>query len=155
MRNWIVIADVSKATIYAAYSENRQLERVRELSHPLSRSKNADLRSDRAGRMRQPARGYYGSPVQSPTEAKTIEAEVFARELAHELKHALDQHEFEQLGLIAPPHFLGILRQALDEQVARKVAYSASLDLVPFDDKELRPHLQEALDALSHAGQAS
>lgn len=149
MRNWILIADAATARIFARRIEEKELDLVRELSHPLSRAKGVDLLTDRPGRTRQPSRGAYASTMQAPTAAKAIEAEEFARQLSHELKHALDRREFEQVAILAPPHFLGLLRQALAEQVARRVVFSGSADLTHIERRALWPHLCDAIAALS------
>ena len=85
----------------------------------------------------------------APTEPKMLEGEEFARTLAHELKRASDGHEFGRIALVAPPHFLGLLREALDEQVARKLVASLPADLTRIERHQLWPHLTAIIHSLS------
>lgn len=144
-----MIADASRAAIFVPHVIDRELETVREFSHPLSRARNSDLLTDRSSQVQHARSSQFAPAMTALTEPKMVEAEKFARTLADELKHASERHEFDRIALLAPPHFLGLLRQALDEQVARKLAASVPADLTTIERHRLWPHLTAVMHLLS------
>lgn len=149
MKNWIMIADAARAAIFVPHVIGKELETVREFSHPQSRAKNADLLTDRSSQVQHARFAQFAPAMTAPTEPKMLEAEEFARTLAHELKRASDGHEFDRIALVAPPHFLGLLREALDEQVALKLVASLPADLTRIERHQLWPHLTAIIHSLS------
>jgi protein required for attachment to host cells len=70
-------------------------------------------------------------------EPKQVEAQRFALSLAGVLKQGLNRHAYEELVLAAPPHFLGLLRQAMDEQVAARVAATFDKNFIALSNREI------------------
>ena len=136
---WILVANASAAKLFANSGPKLGLALIKELSHPQSRMKNADLVTDRAGHMQSSGDGH-GSR-QPRTKAKEQEMEHFARELAQELEHGRNARLFEHLILVAPPAFLGVLNEKLDAQTAKLVSTRYEKDYTQHDDKELTAHL--------------
>jgi len=136
---WILVANASSATVYASAGPRQALTRIKAMSHPQSRMKNADLVSDRAGHMQSSGDGH-GSR-QPHTEPKQNEAEHFARELAQELEHGRNAKLFEHVILVAPPAFLGLINEKLDAQTAQLVSQRYEKDYTQLNDKELAAHL--------------
>lgn len=136
---WILVANASVATLYASAGPKLALARIKVLSHPQSRMKNADLVSDRAGHMQSSGNGH-GSR-QPQTEPKQNEADHFARELAHELEQGRNAKQFERLILVAPPAFLGLINERLDTQTAKLVNNRHEKDYTQLSVRELTAHL--------------
>lgn len=141
---WILVCDASRARLFAATPRRRGYVQVAALDHPASRARALDLQADAPGRKPSGASrgaiavngGLRGSPGAEPdTDPKDVEAMKFARELAATLSRGLDDHAFASLVLVAPPRFLGLLRDTLDEQVSRRVVHSVDKDL-----SQLPPH---------------
>lgn len=149
MKNWIMIADAARAAIFVPHLIGKELENIREFSHPLSRAKNTDILTDRSSQVQHARSSQFAAAITAPTEPKMLEAEEFARTLAHDLKHASDRHEFDRIALVAPPHFLGLLREALDDQVTRKLVASLPADLTRIERHQLWPHLTAVIHSLS------
>jgi len=61
----------------------------------------------------------------------------FAREVGRYLDRARLDHRFDQLVLVAPPKFLGVLRKELDKEVEKLVADELPKDLAGFSAREL------------------
>jgi protein required for attachment to host cells len=151
MRNWILIADASRASVFVPHPDRKELERVREFSDPLGRAHSADLATDRPGRTRAATPGGSFAPAMAAhTDPRAAEAERFARHIAIQLAVAHGRYEFNQLALIAPAHFLGLLRHALDGQVAKTVVSSVPMDLTPIPHRDLWPHVGDVTRAFSH-----
>jgi len=79
--------------------------------------------SDRAGRVRQRV-GARRSAADARTPPKAVEAERFARELTSLLHEGLGRHDYDRLVLVAPPHFLGLLRECASVPVREAITAS-------------------------------
>jgi protein required for attachment to host cells len=66
----------------------------------------------------------------------------FARRLANLLEVAMKQQQYSQLTLVAPPHFLGLLRSSISTDVRKRLAASSRKDLTRLGDHALLRHLQ-------------
>lgn len=134
---WIVIANASTARIYDTQKSqnNNELHLLTELKHPESRMKEAELKSDGSGKFN---RGTFSQP----TSAKQIEAQHFAHEIAKLLKTGFDEKSYERLILATSPHFYGMLNQALDEQVKKKLCKVLEKDYTLATHKELEEILK-------------
>ena len=110
---WILIANAAEARLFAVTGSDAW-RLVTTLEHPLSAAKTSDIMSDRAGRVQQRT-GPQRSAADPHTTPKGIEADHFARELASLLD--VERARYAQLVLVAPPHFLGLLRSHLSQAV--------------------------------------
>ena len=137
---WILVANASQAKLYANHGPKKGLELVKELEHPESREKAANLVSDRPGHMQSAGNGH-GAYV-PPTDPKTHEAERFAQELAHELEAGRVNNAYDRLIISASANFLGMLNGRLSSQVKTKVSESIEKDYTRLPVKELSGHLE-------------
>jgi len=132
---WIMVANASQAKLFANHGPNKGLDLLRELAHPESREKAANLVSDRTGNFA--GSGSYAQP----TDPKQHEAERFALQIAHELEHGRTQNAYERLVLVASAPFLGLLNSRLSQQVQHKISDSINKDYTHLPVKELTGHL--------------
>ena len=138
MKNWILVANSSRARLFSTEKVNAPWNLEQELEHPESRAKNMDLVSDKPGRQQQSASGGTNRPAMSErTEPKEAQAELFARELADVLEKGWQQGHCESIVLVAPPHFLGLLRGALSGQCDKRVHHSVVKDYTQHTVKQL------------------
>ena len=136
---WVVVCDASRARVFHVGPRRDQWQLVRELEHPEGRAKGRDLVADRPGRKQS---GSALRPVMEyPTGPHEVESEKFARALARVLESGLAEHAYERLILVAPPHFLGLLRSALHENVAKQVQLSIDKDYAALDPSQLADRL--------------
>ncbi len=133
---WIMVANASHAKLFSNQGPKKGLQLVKELIHPESREKAAELVSDRVGNFA--GSGSYAQP----TDPKEHEAERFALEIAHELEHARVNNAYEKLILVASSHFLGLLNGRLTQQVRGKISESINKDYTQLPIKELSGHLE-------------
>lgn len=109
MSIWILVASSSKACIYSAENlHSDELDLIEEFRHPESRKKGTELASDRPGHF-STDRGARSAYEKSDPKEET--AEVFAIELANALKAGRTSNKYNQLVLIAPPHFYGLINK--------------------------------------------
>jgi protein required for attachment to host cells len=144
MNTWILVGDASRARVFAHDANGKPWAMVRELEHPESRARNADLKEGTAGRVQQSA-GQGHRPAMESTAPKDYEAERFAIELASVLDHEFDARAFESLVLVAPPQFLGMLRKRLSAKLAKVTAATLDKDYTALPAREIQPLVEDAL----------
>ncbi|MCB1897231.1 MAG: host attachment protein, partial [Rhodocyclaceae bacterium] len=92
---WILVANASLAKLYANLGPNKGLKLVKELDHPESRQKNADLVTDRSGT------GHGDGSYEPPTAPKEHAARSFAQEIAREFYAGRNRQAFARAILVA------------------------------------------------------
>lgn len=146
-RTWILVADACRARIFS-HHQKEGYRVVKELDHPESRAHVSALVADTNGRksMGVPGGGYGHPGVAPDTDAKEVEHEKFARLVAEALERGHFDSAFEDLVLVAPPHFLGLVKSALADPVARKVVETLSKDISQLADHQVieRLHARHA-----------
>ncbi|WP_456405053.1 host attachment protein [Thiolapillus sp.] len=142
--SWVLAADSSYAKILKSDGRTAPLNLLEELEHPEARMKNVDLYSDTAGRsFDSGGRGRHA--MEPENDAKTTEAQRFAKELCNKLRSAALQGEYEKLYILAAPAFLGILRECLDENVKSRIAGEIPKDVAKEAAEEIRDKLPDFL----------
>jgi len=139
-KNWIVVAESSRARLFAMENPRTALREVEDFSHPEGRMPAHELKSDRTARVFR-GRGRERHPVEPNVDPKRQEAINFASQIADRLDLARAQGEFEGVVLIAPPEFLGLLRDALSTTTAKCVVKSIDKNLVQLSESEIREKL--------------
>ncbi|NMG34294.1 host attachment protein [Azoarcus sp. TTM-91] len=140
---WILVANASLAKLYANLGPNKGLKLVKELIHPASRRKNADLVTDRPGSMA--AGGVSGGAKQPQTLPKQHEAKVFAQEIAQTLYLGRAQNAFRRAIIVAPPAFMGMLNTVMDGPTAQLVSDRFEKDYTKTPEPELALRLSTAI----------
>lgn len=139
---WVVVADEGLARIFEIPGRDQDLVEVETITFASARADSADLRRDAYGR-RSGSGTLSGSyPTASAGEDELHhEAELFARRLAQWLVEQKRANRFEALKIAAAPRFLGLLRKALDPQVAETVIEELDKDLIKLDLRALTQRL--------------
>ncbi|HEV2970026.1 MAG TPA: host attachment protein [Pirellulales bacterium] len=145
MKQRILVADASRARVFSVPENNKPNQPwllKKELDHPASRAKATDLTTDVPGRVRQSFGAGSRPAMDDPTDPKEVEAQAFARSLAEFLEQGFNHNRFEQLVLVAPPHFLGLLRETVSEQVANRIRHSINKDYTQLPARDLPSHIK-------------
>jgi protein required for attachment to host cells len=124
METRVIVANNAQARIFSSHDVLNHLAEEEAFIHSESRLKNQGLVDDAAGK----SRGPHGS-LDPATSPKEHEAETFAKLLVKHLKSMHDERHFDQLILIAPPHFLGLLRKELHSPLDRLIDRTVHKDL--------------------------
>lgn len=136
-KTWILAAESSRAKLYSSTSRVAPFTEVETLVHPESRMHEGDLVTDRNG-------SDGGSFGQGPhiydnkTSAHKHEHMIFAKQIAERLEQGRNRGEFESLVLIAPPTFLGLLREHLSKPLLAMVSRQIHKNLVQQSPDTLR-----------------
>lgn len=120
------------------------LSLMEALHHPEGRVKEHDIKSDKPGRSFD-SHGHGRHALESHDGPHSHEMGNFVRSIAHRLDQGRQRNEFTELVLIAEPHLMGLLRDALDKNTARLVIRSLSKDLQNVAIHDLWPHLRDHL----------
>jgi protein required for attachment to host cells len=145
---WIVIADGSRARLFEQMQPAGPWRELRAWVNPATRLRTEALAFDQLGRA---AKGQPGATSFVPrTSPRQREHRRFAHELARHLDLGVRAGQCDGLVLIASNSLLGELRQALPGQAAKRVRWSAPVDLTSFSGRELQARV-EALRPLAPA----
>ena len=142
---WILVGDASRARLFATAGKLKPWTLVQELDHPQSRLKGQDITTDKPGRVRQSFGAGTRPAMAPPTSVKEVEAEHFTQELAALLEGGHGRNAFSRLVLVAPPHFLGMLRKLLSAPVSKRIVGTVDKDLTQLTERELPERLAEVL----------
>jgi protein required for attachment to host cells len=111
---WIVVADESRAIVYAQDLTRDPMHELFAMENKVARQKIATLISDRGGRSFDSHGEGRHTMTREKTGPKTHAAIIFAKEIAERISKAKYDGSCRSFALIAAPRFLGILRDALN-----------------------------------------
>ena len=142
-RNWYLVADSSRARLFAAARDGEGFAEIASFSNAEGRSQDSELASYDAGLSARAA------PRSGPQQPSAVDhnVELFAKELARYLEQARTEHRYDALCLVAAPEFLGRLRQSLSKEVERLVVEQLDKDISWFDGAEIERHLKRRVAA--------
>lgn len=135
---YILVADNARAKLFEATTPVKSLDLVMDRAHESGRLSDSELYTDRAGGSRGRPGGYH---TYAREKSEDPEEQRFARELAEQLNKACHEGRFEQLVLVAAPHFLGSLRHHLSDKCRDAVLKAIDKDLVHRDADTILQHL--------------
>lgn len=124
METRVIVANNARARIFASHDVLKHLTEQEGFVHAEAHQSNRDMVTDAAGKSRDP----HGS-LDSETSPTDHEAANFALLLTRRLKEMHNKGHFDQLILIAPPAFLGLLRKSLHRSLEKLVPCTIDKDL--------------------------
>lgn len=140
----VLVADASKARYFRVDSPIGELIEEGTDVNPAARLHTRDMTSDSPGEQRSHAgdgRTYMGDS----NEPKDVEMQRFARDIADKLEKERSTGSMERLYVVAPPRFLGELRNYMKPPLKAIVAEEINKDLADLDTEKLRQQLPERL----------
>jgi len=137
---WILVAESSRAKIYSAKSRMGPLSEIEDLVHPEGRLHEGDLVSDSPG-SDGGTTGQGRHFIDDETSAREQQNIDFATYIAHHLERARNERAFDELVLIAPPAFLGLLRSKLSNTLMDRVSLQIDKNLVRQSTPTIAEHL--------------
>jgi protein required for attachment to host cells len=142
---WVVVCDAAQARIFEV-SDDATWHQVEAFEHAASRAKSSDIASDKLGQRSSEGGSVHHGALAPASAPKEVEKEHFAHQLANVLHHGLDAHRFARFALVAPPHFLGLVKGELSTQVTKHLFKTVDKDLVGRTVDELKKALHEPLE---------
>ena len=140
---WVIAADASRARIFRMLDRNQGIEEIGDFVHQESRAKDRDLITDAQGRYFGGELGM-GHSAPSRIDPSEHEAGRFCKELSNYVDKARTQHEFDHLCLIAPPKFLGMMRQNLSKEAQRLINKEIPKDISWFNPRDIETYIKGA-----------
>ena len=134
---WIVAADSSRARVLQVAGPQRLVE-IDNLLNPDGRLEDREINTDARGRF---SGGHTGEDDVGAAEHRT---ELFAKRVGDYLDKARTEHRYDELVLVAPPKFLGMMRKTLGKEVGKLVADQVPKDLSWFNARELESYFTKA-----------
>ena len=153
MTAWILVSDASRAKLFSAEVREDDWSLVKAFEHPEGREMSREIEATSP-----PGRGQQGgsqggrrTSLEPRTWPKEAEVQRFAQQLSGYLEEATTNRSFDYLVLVAPPHFLGKLKDALGRQAARHLRATIDKDLSMLDATDLRERLVDKVFPLKPA----
>ncbi len=138
---WVLCADSSRGRLYSVTDKDKLWTLVKEYTHAASRVTAGGLTSDQPGRTHGSSARGSRSAMQSKTSPKEAEFEHFAHELAGVLHDGYGKQAYNRIVLVAPPHFLGLLRKAINDVVSKLIGATLDKDYMHLSEKDIHKHL--------------
>lgn len=126
MTTYIVVADAARARLFTR--DALQLEERESLVHAEGRLHEGDLVTDRGADVNESTSTTARSSGGEST-ATLHQAKIFAKQVAERLYQARVDNSLEKLILVAPPKFLGLLRDKIDATTSKRIIHTLSKDL--------------------------
>jgi protein required for attachment to host cells len=142
---WILVCDSAKACFFEAHGADPRWHVESEVTHEESRSKAADLVSDRQGRRSSEGRSVHHNALAPASFPKEVEKEHFAHLLGQRLDVALRSARFGRWVLVAAPHFAGLMAKELTPQLKKHLLATVDKDLGRLDPVALEERLRDIL----------
>ena len=152
MDTWILVADSSRARLFAASQRGKPWNLVDKFEHPETRERTVKINPKERGKQKQ-SFGFGSPAMESKTEPRQVEKLHFAEELANRLDVGLRQNEYGALVLVASPQFLGDLKSKLDRQVMKCITGAVDKDYTHLNERELAGRLEESVWGISAQAQ--
>lgn len=140
---WVLVAESSRAKIYSAKSRKSPFSEIEDLIHPEGRMHEGDLVSDVPG-SDGGTTGQGRHVIDDKTSAREQQNIDFATQIVHRLEDGRKQAAFDELVLIAPPAFLGILRSRLSKTLMERVSLEIDKNLVKQSAATIAEHVWSA-----------
>jgi protein required for attachment to host cells len=144
MKTWVVVASAARARFFEVAGRQGPLREIDDLVNPAERLEVQDLKTDRPGRAFDHLGGQrhaMGTAVE-PKEQLAIR---FAKEVVDRLDADRCANRFDSLCLVAPPHFLGLLRGRMANPLARALKGELTSDLTQQDVGAVRERVAHLL----------
>ena len=110
---WVVVADESKAIIYARDTRSGPLRKVFSLDNEAARMKSEQLISDSGGRSFDSKGKGRHTITSEKADPKKHAASMFTKQIAERIGKVMHDGSCRGFALVAAPRFLGVLRDAV------------------------------------------
>lgn len=150
---WILVADSARARLFATTEQDDgALVELEDFLNPECRGR--ELEADRPPRTFESV-GSARHAIEDHTSYDQKSLEFFARELDAVLERGRVGHRYDDIVIIAPPHFLGALNSTMGKHVRDCVIAELPKDLSSADARTIRDHLPARLGQLRAAAQGT
>jgi protein required for attachment to host cells len=140
---WILVCDSARGRLFETRDGAPSWELLETLSHEESRAKARALVSDQAGTRSAEGGSVHHNALAPGSEPKEVEKEHFAHSVVKLLDQAMRAGRFGKWVLVAPPHFVGMIKKELTNELKKHLMSSVDKDLTSFDVRTLAERLKD------------
>lgn len=143
---WVLVADRSRARLFELAKRNSgsELIEIKDFVNPHGRGSERDQVRDRKPRVNE-SMGGTRHAIEPHTSLRDKSDNEFAQELGESLEQGRVNHRYEQLVLVALPHFLGTLHAKLNSHVSECIVAEVPHELTGKSQSEICDHLPRQL----------
>ena len=139
-KTWILVADAARARLFELASKGANMTEIACFTHPDGRSPGQHPKHGRLSRTHESANSARHA-IEPRSSLRDKHAVQFADILRETVQRGRMENQYDRLVLMAPPRFLGVLHDRLDEQTLKCVVGEVGHDLLSLSATELRTHL--------------
>lgn len=141
---WILVCDAAKARLFETSGRRGDWTEVACYANPELRAPPAERTTGRTIPRAQESVGAARHIIEPRMTRKDRSAQAFARHIAEPLREAKAHGRYDRLFLVAPPRFLGVLREEIGDPEAASVAGTLDDDVVALSKGDLIQHMCRA-----------
>lgn len=146
-KRWYVVANRAGAVFYSD-GDGGKFHFIARLENEKGRLTESELDSDKPGKgFSSGGGGTIHHGLDRRSKHHEAAAKDFAGRIAVELEAARREDRFSELVLVAEPHFLGLLREALKPETKRAVRHEVRREYAQGSDAELRAQIIAAIES--------
>jgi protein required for attachment to host cells len=142
---WVLVCDAAKARVFEIRDGDPTWHAVELVLHEGSRSKASELVGGPSGTRSSEGRSVHHNALAPASSPKEVEKDGFAHTLATTLDQAMRSARFRKWVLVAPPHFLGLMRQELTSELEKHLLTTVDKDLNDLNVHDLSQRLRDAV----------
>jgi protein required for attachment to host cells len=142
---WVLVCDAAKARIFEIRDGDPTWHVVELVLHEGSRSKASELVGGPSGTRSSEGRSVHHNALAPASSPKEVEKDGFAHTLATTLDQAMRSARFRKWVLVAPPHFLGVMRGELTSELEKHLLTTVNKDFNDLAVRELSDRLRDAV----------
>ncbi len=139
---WVLVCDAARARLFEVKERDNKWHLTLSLTHEESRKKATELVSDHAGRSSPPGGSVHHNALAPASTPKEVEQGHFVHSLIGVMDQAMRSNRFSRWVLVAPPHFLGMLKQSLTPELTKHLMATVDKDLSHVESHELADTLR-------------
>jgi protein required for attachment to host cells len=142
---WILVCDAAHARTYETHTGESTWKLVESIRHDDSRAKTSDLVSDDAGSRSSQGASAHHNALAPASFPKEVEKEHFAHSLGKTLDQAMRSNRFFRWVLVAPPHFVGLMKKELTPELRKHLMHVVDKDFTHYGVPELMDRLRDVV----------
>jgi protein required for attachment to host cells len=139
----VLVCDAAKGRLFEARDGASGWTLLETMAHDESRARASELGSDRPGSRSSEGASVHHDALAPASTPKEVEKEHFAHSLAGRLDHRSRSGHLEAWVLVAPPHFVGLIKKSLTPELAKRLMATVDNDLTGLDERALALRLRE------------
>ena len=143
-QKWYLIANRVEADLYVEGTD-RQFHLIHRLENPKGKLTEGQLDSDKAGRCVSKASSIIHHALDRHFKKHEQIAVEFVNRIGKYLSQASQKDRFDEITLVAEPHFLGLLREHLPHQILHKKVRTVDREYIQIPVSEIRRNVLEIL----------